>query len=187
MSQYDSKVLESFRSFVKSDFLNRDYEIYDTFFGNTVLTRVFRFEPPDIVSGLIGADGKKLVNESKRRVITIGKVIAIGDQCELALEKGDLVAISDNLISIQDNPALIQYLIETNGEKSGGIDAARPAPTINSFYTYRNTYGFVGDKLKEGELDADDFFTFLFPSNFIKAKIDVKKVEKWITGVQSRM
>ncbi len=183
MSQYDSKLLDSFRKFVESDFLNKDYEIYDTFFGNTVLTRIFRHEPPDMISGLVGTDGRALVNESKRRIVTFGKVIAIGEGCELTtLKPGDIVAVSDNLISIQDNPAFMQYLIETNGEKAGGIEAARPQQTINSFYTYRNTYGFIGDKLKSDELDADDFFTFLFPSNFIKAKLDPKKVEKWLVG-----
>lgn len=180
---YDKKLAAQFKKFIESDFLNKDYQNYETFFGNVVLVRVYRYEPPDMVSGLVGIDNQPLVNESKRRIITYGKVIAVGDKCDVAIEKGDILAISDNLISIQDNPAFIQYLIETNGEKSGGIDAARPNTTINSFYTYRATYGFVGDKLKEGELDSDDFFTFLFPSNFIKAKLDKKKLLAWVSEI----
>jgi len=181
MASYDSKLLDSFKNFIKEDQF-QDYEIYDSYFGNVVLTRVYRFEPDDFVSGLVDASGRPSVNDSKRRVITLGKVIAVGDECTMKLEKGDLVALSDNLISIQDNPAFLDYLIQTNGEKAGGIDVARPSATINSFITYRNNYGFVGNKIKGDGLDADDFFTFLFPSNFIKAKIDRKKLEAWIDG-----
>lgn len=179
---YDKKLLDSFKKFISSDFLNRDYENYETFFGNVVLVRVFRHEPPDFITGLVNADGSALANESKRRIATYGKVISVGDKCELEnLQIGDIVALSDNLIGIQDNPAFVDYLIQTNGENSRGLEAAKPSQTISSFMVYRQTYGFVGDKLKGEELDADDFFTFLFPTSFIKARLDKKKLEEWIS------
>lgn len=181
---YDKKLTSNLKDFIQSDFYLRDYNNYETFFGDVVLTRVFRFEPPDLgASALIGLDGKKIIDESKRRIITYGKVMALGDKCSIDLKVGDLVALSDNLIAIQDNPAFMQYLIETNGEKAGGIEAARPSQTINSFTTYRATYGFLGDKVKEGGADPDDFFTFLFPTNFIKAKIDKKKMTSWLDSL----
>jgi len=108
-------------------------------------------------------------------------VIGVGDKCTLALQKGDIVALSDNLISIRDNPEFLQYLIETNGEASRGIEAARPSATVNSFIAYRQQYGFLGDKVKDEGVDPDDFFTFLFPSNFIKAKVNPKTLLKCLS------
>lgn len=178
----DKKLVREFKKFVDTNFQMEDYKIYSSYFGDVVLVRVFRFEPPDMYSsGLVNAEGVPLINESKRRIVTIGKVLGIGDKCSIAdkLKVGDIVALSDNLISIQDNPAFIQYLIETNGEKAAGLEAVKPSPTINSYFTFRQQYGFVGNKFKE-ENDADDFFTFLFPTNFIKAKIEKKNLEQWI-------
>lgn len=177
MSKYDKKLVSKVKEFVNKSVESTDYSVYNTFFGNVALIRIFRYDPPDLgKSGLVNADGVPLVDESKRRIIPIGKVLAIGDQCDLkGLKVGDVVALSDNIVGFQENPAFLQYLIETNGGNSRGIDAAAPDRRISNFLTYRSTYGFVGDKIKAEEETMDDFFTFLFPTNFIRAVVDKKK------------
>lgn len=184
--EYNKDLARELRKFLKSDkFIQRDYEMYDEFFGNGVLCRVFRYEPEDIITPILGADGKPLVNEKRRRVIPIAKVIKKAKDCDLPVEPGDLVALSDDLIGFQDNPAFLQFMIETNGEMSKGLEAVKPAATVNNFILWRKQYGFVGDKIKENDsFDVDDYFTFIFPVNFIKGKINIKKFDQWLGGME---
>lgn len=184
--EYNKELVVELRKFLKADKnISKDYESYSELFGNVVLCRVFRYEPPTVHSPLLGADGKPLINENRRRVIPIAKVIQKGTECNLALKPGDLVAISDDLIGYQDNPAFLQYMIETNGEASRGLEAVQPEKVISNFLLWRKTYGFIGNKVKENtSFDVDDYFTFLFPINFIKGKIDIKKFDEWLGGIE---
>lgn len=182
---YDKAVINQLREFIDTK-ITSDYDFYEKFYGDTFLCRIFRYEPVDMYqSPLLGADGKPLVNESKRRIMTIAKVIAIGDKSSYdGLQVGDIVAISDNFIGQQTNPEFVQFMIETNGEMSRGVEAVKPQQTISNFVTYRNQYGFLGDKVKEtNEFDPNDFFTFLLPTSFIKAKYDIKKFKLWMEKV----
>lgn len=187
---YDKELVKQLKEFVDAK-ITADYDFYEKFYGDVFLCRVYRYEPPDMYSTpILGVDGKPLVNENKRRIITIAKVLAIGDKNSYeGLQVNDIVAISDSFIGYQTNPEFVQFMIETNGEASRGIEAVKPQQTISNFVTYRNQYGFLGDKVKEtNEFDPNDFFTFLLPTNFIKAKYDIKKFKTWlnkVSGVES--
>lgn len=186
MIEYNKDLANELRKFIKADdFINKDYKHYETLFGNSVLCRVFRYDPHVVQTGLIGADGKPLVNDRNRRIIPIAKVIKKSTDCALEVNVGDLVVISDDLIGHQDNPAFIDFLVATNGEMSRGLEAVKPEAKIANYTLWRKQYGFVGNKVKElTDFDLDDYCTFLFPTNFIKGKLNIKTYDKWLSEIE---
>ena len=52
MASYDSKLLDSFKNFIKEDQF-QDYEIYDSYFGNVVLTMVVSMMRVNLLNNLL--------------------------------------------------------------------------------------------------------------------------------------
>lgn len=184
--EYNKELAKELRQFIKADtFIQKGYEHYETFFGNSVLCRVFRYDPDTQPSGLVDMEGRPIINDKNKRIIPIAKVIKKGIECTLDVNAGDLVVISDDLIGHQDNPAFIDFLVATNGEMSRGLEAVKPEAKIANYTLWRKQYGFVGNKVKElTDFDLDDYCTFLFPTNFIKGKLNIKSYDKWLSEIE---
>ena len=113
---YNKELAKDLVKFIKQPLeeFHKEFDNYESFYGNVLLCRIYRYEPENVNSGIIDKDGKPMVAEHKRRVIPIAVLIRKGINSQIEAEEGDLLALTDDLVGVSENPSYLDYLIETN-------------------------------------------------------------------------
>lgn len=157
--------IQHLEDWVKDDSYFKDYSIYKIL-RNEMLIRIYKYVPEIPTEEEIYDEHGIPYSAHKEKILPIGKIIALGEKCELGFQVGDTVCLPDGISLRQYNPDYLKWF-ERQDERP--LPKGEQPPVFIYGLEKFNHMMFLKDKLG-GFVDEDEL-TYLIPESLVKTGI----------------